>query len=70
MGFIESALSNGTEITFTLLFVGMLIYVMKNNETREAKYQETVQILSNALTGYEDLKHRIEEIKDAIERKG
>lgn len=69
MSFLETMLNNGTELTFAVLFVCMLVYVMRTNEVREAKYQETVQILSTALTGYEDLKKKIDAIKHELERK-
>lgn len=63
---IEAILANGNEITFAALFIGLLLYVMKTNDKREEQYRATIDILSKALAGYEDLKEQIKEIKQAI----
>lgn len=63
---IEAILANGNEITFAALFIGLLLYVMKTNDKREEQYRATIDILSKALAGYEDLKEQIKEIKQTI----
>ena len=63
---LEVLLTNGGEITFTALFVALLWYVMKTNDKREEQYRLTINSLSKALAGYEDLKEQIKEIKQAI----
>lgn len=63
---IEAILANGNEITFAALFIGLLLYVMKTNDKREEQYRETINVLSKALAGYEDLKERVGEIWDKI----
>lgn len=73
MTLIESMLANGTEVTFSVLFIGMLLYVIKMNDTREKQYQDTIEknqlIIGDtvkALNGYEDLKKEIGKISDKI----
>lgn len=66
---IEMFLTNGGEITFTALFVALLWYVMKTNDKREEQYRFTIETLSKALAGYEDLKEQIKDIKIALTKK-
>lgn len=40
MELIEAVASNPEQITFTLLFVGLLIWTMKTNQERESRYRE------------------------------
>ena len=63
---MEMLLNSGGEITFTVLFVALLLYVMKTNDKREEQYRATIDSLSKALAGYEDLKEQIKEIKQLI----
>ena len=63
---MEMLLNSGGEITFTVLFVALLWYVMKTNDKREEQYRLTIDSLSKALAGYEDLKEQIKEIKQAV----
>ena len=67
MELIESALMNGEQITFSVLFIGMLLYVIKTNDTREQNYRDTIKELTTALNGFEDLKAAIEDIKRKVE---
>ena len=39
---------------------------MKTNDKREEQYRFTIDSLSKALAGYEDLKEQIKEIKQVI----
>lgn len=66
MQVIEAALSNGEQLTFSVLFIGMLLYVIKTNDAREENYRQTIKELTQALTGFEDLKNAIDEIKRKI----
>lgn len=66
MELIENLLTNGTEITFSILFIGMLLYVIKTNDTREQRYQETINTLTSALNGYQDLKEDVEYIRQKV----
>ena len=73
MQIIENMIANGTEITFSLLFIAILIYVIRTNDEREKNYQTTIkenqQIISDtikALNGYEDLKEEIAKISSRL----
>ena len=73
MELIENMLTNGTELTFSILFIGMLLYVIKKNDEREKQYQETIdknqtiiRDTVNALNGYEDLRVDIQRINDKL----
>lgn len=67
MEIIQAAMSNGEQITFSVLFVGMLLYVIKTNDTREQNYRDTIKELTTALNGFEDLKAAIYDIKRKVE---
>lgn len=69
MEIIEAALTNGDQITFSLLFIGMLLYVIKTNDAREQNYRDTIKELTMALNGFEDLKTAVSEIKTHIYNK-
>ena len=67
MDLIQAAMSNGEQITFSVLFVGMLLYVIKTNDAREQNYRDTIKELTTALNGFEDLKAAIDVIKRKVE---
>lgn len=62
--FVENLLSNPNEISFAVLFVGLFVWVMKSNNGRELRYQETIQKLTDALGDVEIIKSMIEKISD------
>ena len=66
MELIENLLLNGTEITFSILFIAMLLYVIKTNDAREQRYQQTINTLTTALNGYEDLKEDVAYIRQKV----
>lgn len=73
MELIENFLANGTELTFSLLFIALLLYVIKKNDEREKQYQDTIdknqaiiRDTVNALNGYEDLKEELQRINDKL----
>ena len=66
MELIESMLVNGTELTFSVLFVSLFVYMIKTNGEREQRYQETISALTLALNGYEDLKEDVAYIRQKI----
>lgn len=66
MELIESMLVNGTELTFSVLFVSLFVYMIKTNGEREQRYQETISALTLALNGYEDLKKDVAYIRQKI----
>ena len=66
MELIENILVNGTELTFSILFVGLFVYMIKTNDKREQRYQETISTLTTALNGYEDLKEDVSYIRQKV----
>ena len=66
MDILENFLSNGTEITFSILFVALFIWNIKTNDERENRYQETISKLTSALNGYEELKEDVQYIRNKI----
>lgn len=66
MDILENFLSNGTEITFSVLFIGLFIWNIRTNDEREKRYQDTINTLTSALNGYEDLKEDVQYIRKKI----
>ena len=66
MEIIETMLLNGTELTFSVLFVGLFVYMIKTNGEREQRYQETINALTLALNGYDDLKEDVAYIRQKL----
>ena len=67
MEIIEAALTNGEQLTFSFLFVGLLLYVIKTNDKREENYRDTIKELTTALNGFEDLKNAVADIKTKVD---
>ncbi|EGP5556550.1 hypothetical protein DW627_10375 [Enterococcus faecium] len=63
---IKAALSNPQQISFAVLFVGLLVWVMKQNNTREERYQDTIDKLTEALGDVEAIKSTVEKIHEKI----
>lgn len=49
MSFWDTLLANPQGVTFTMLFIGLLVYTIKTNETREQHYRETIATLTQQL---------------------
>ena len=60
---LELALTNGI---WSALFVGLLIYQLRDSAKREKKYQDTIQKLNAHLDIVEDIKEEIKEIRTAV----
>ena len=60
---IKLAMSNGI---WAVLFLGLLIFQLKDSACREKKYQKTIEVLSNNLSVVEQIKEEVAEIKSAI----
>ena len=67
MEIIEATLTNGEQLTFSVLFVGLLLYVIKTNDKREENYRDTIKELTTALNGFEDLKNAVADIKTKVD---
>lgn len=63
---IKAVLSNPQQISFAVLFVGLLVWVMKQNNTREERYQDTIDKLTEALGDVEAIKSTVEKIHKKI----
>ena len=57
------AISNGI---FAVLFLGLLIYFLRDSSKREKKYQETILKLGNALEIVQSVKQDVEDIKEIL----
>ncbi|ELS0445267.1 hypothetical protein R4Y67_002200 [Enterococcus faecium] len=64
---LESLLSNPEQISFAVLFVGLLVWVMKQNNAREERYQDTIDKLTNALGDVETIKSTVEKIHEKLQ---
>lgn len=64
---IENLLQNPEQITFAVLFVGLLIYVMRTNDIRENQYRETIDRLTFALGTLEDIEEKIDRLSGRLE---
>ena len=63
---VNLAISNGL---FAVLFLGLLIYQLKDSRVREVKYQETINRLGDALEIVKSVKEDVEEIKMKLDNK-
>ena len=57
------AISNGI---FACLFVALLVYVLKDSRKREAKYQNTIEILSTKLNIIDEIKEEVSHINKCL----
>ena len=62
---INLAISNGL---FAVLFMGLLIYQLKDSRTRENKYQATIESLGKALQVIEEIKEDVSIIKVKLDK--
>lgn len=60
---INLAISNGL---FAVLFLGLLIYQLRDSRSREKRYQDTIVRLGNALEIVQSVKSDVEEIKEIL----
>ena len=60
---MELALTNGI---WSALFVGLLVYELKDSSKREKKYQETIQKLNSHLEIVNDIKEEVKELRSAV----
>ena len=63
---LESLFSNPEQISFAVLFVVLLVWVMKQNNTREERYQNTIDKLTNALGDVEAIKSTVDKIHEKL----
>lgn len=65
----EELLTNPEQITFAVLFVGLLVYVMKTNDTREKQYRDTIDRLTGALGTLEDIEEKLDRLDGRLNNK-
>ena len=63
---LEELLLNAEQITFAVLFVALLIYVMKTNDQREKQYRETIDRLTSSLVILESIEKKVANIHDKL----
>ena len=63
---LESLFSNPEQISFAVLFVVLLVWVMKQNNTREERYQNTIDKLTDALGDVEAIKSTVDKIHEKL----
>ena len=59
------ALSNGI---WAVMFVGLLIFQLKDSAKREKKYQDTIAKLNQYLDTVQDIKEELKEIRQIIRK--
>ncbi len=57
------ALTNGL---WSAMFLGLLIYQLKDSSKREKKYQETIEKLNKHLDAVSEIKEEVKEIRQAV----
>ena len=60
---LNLAISNGL---FAVLFMGLLVYQLRDSRTREKKYQSTIEKLGESLEIVKSVKEDVQEIKDKL----
>ena len=60
---VNLAISNGL---FAVLFLGLLVYQLKDSRSREKRYQETIARLGTALDIVQSVRSDVEEIKEML----
>ena len=60
---LDLAIKNGL---WAVLFLGLLIYVLKDSNKREKKYQQTIKDLTEHLGIVHDIKKEVEQVKEIV----
>ncbi|EUJ26434.1 hypothetical protein BMT55_02830 [Listeria newyorkensis] len=67
---LENLVANATEITFGILFVALLVWMMRKNDEREERYQRTIDNLSELASEIKIIEQAVNEMRaDVIELK-
>lgn len=62
----DLAIKNGL---WAVLFLGLLIFVLKDSKQRENKYQQTIKDLTEHLGVVHEIKKEVEEVKEVVFKK-
>lgn len=57
-------LKNPEKTSFTVLFIVLFVYTMKQNSLRESRYINTINTLTNSLKDLENIKKIVEKINE------
>lgn len=60
---VDLAITNGL---WAVMFLGLLVYLLKDSRTREIKYQNTISSLNKSLNIVEDIKDDVCRIKNKL----
>lgn len=63
---LDLAIKNGL---WAVLFLGLLIFVLKDSKQREQKYQDTIKDLTDHLGIVHEIKKEVEEVKEVVYKK-
>ena len=63
---LSLALGNGL---WAALFVGLMVYFLRDSSKREKKYQDTIEYLASTLESVEEIKADIKDIKEEVRKK-
>ena len=63
---LDELLANPDQITFTVLFVGLLVYVMRTNDSRESQYRETIDRLTEHFEVVKDIEDKVDKVTTFI----
>lgn len=63
---LEDLLTNPEQITFAVLFVGLLVYVMKTNDNREKQYRETITRLTEHFEVVKTIDEKVDNVTKYI----
>ncbi len=66
---LEALLNNPEQVTFSVLFITLLVWVLTQNDKREKRYIDTIDTLSNALNDFRDMRDTVEQINIKLDRK-
>ncbi len=67
---LENLVANATEITFGILFIALLVWMMRKNDEREERYQRTIDNLSELASEIKIIEQAVNEMRaDVIELK-
>ncbi len=59
----DLAIKNGL---WAVLFLGLLIFVLKDSKQRENKYQQTIKDLTEHLGVVNEIKEEVEQVKEVV----
>jgi hypothetical protein len=62
---LNLAMSNGL---WAVLFLGLLIYELKDSSIREKKYQSTIEKLSESLSVVNEIKYTVDDISQNVKK--